>query len=159
MALFRRSKNTNKPLIGQILNLIPPHLLKSQIHKYKSDKGCHKYKTYDQLVALMFGQLNKCYTLSDISCGLSISSTFMSDIGLSQSPAKSTMSDGNKNRNYKVFESLYHRLLSYYRETLKSRHQSHVIEEIKNHNIKLIDSTTVSLCLSLFDRSEERRVG
>lgn len=156
MALFRRSKNTNKPLLGQILNLIPAHLLKSEIHKHQSDKGCHKYKTYDQLVALTFGQLNKCYTLSGVSCGLSISSTFLSDIELKQSPAKSTMSDGNKNRNYEVFESLYYRLLGYYKHTLKSKHQSHIIEEIKNQNIKLIDSTTVSLCLSLFDWAKFR---
>lgn len=156
MALFRRSKNTNKPLLGQILYLIPRHLLNNQIHKHQSDKGCSKYKTYDQLVALLFGQLNKCYTLSDISCGLSISSTFLSDIGLRQSPAKSTMSDGNKKRTSKVFESLYYRLLSYYKETLKSKHQSHVIEEIKDHTIKLIDSTTVSLCLSMFDWAKFR---
>lgn len=156
MAFFRRSKNTNKPLLGQILNLIPWHLIKTEIHKHKSDKGCSKYKTYDQLVALIFGQLNKCYTLSDISCGLSISGTFLSDIGLSQSPAKSTMSDGNKKRTYKVFESLYYRLLSYHKELLKSGHQSHVIEEIKNHTIKLIDSTTISLCLALFDWAKFR---
>lgn len=156
MAFFRRSKNTNKPLLGQILNLIPRHLIKTETHKHKSDKGCSKYKTYDQLVALIFGQLNKCYTLSDISCGLSISGTFLSDIGLRQSPAKSTMSDGNKNRTYKVFESLYYRVLSYHKELLKSRHQSHVIEEIKNHTIKLIDSTTISLCLALFDWAKFR---
>lgn len=156
MALFRRSKNTNKPLLGQIIGLIPPHLLKNVIHKHQSDKGCHKYKTYDQLVALLFGQLNKCYTLSDISCGLSISSTFLSDINLTQSPAKSTMSDGNKKRTYKVYESLYYRLLSYYKETMKSGHQSHVIDEIKNHTIKLIDSTTVNLCLNLFDWAKFR---
>ena len=156
MALFRRSKNTNKPLLGQILDLIPNHLLRNEIRKHQSDKGCHKYKTYDQLVALLFGQLNKCYTLSDVSCGLSISSTFLSDINLLQSPAKSTMSDGNKNRDSQVFESLYYRLLSYYKETLKSKHQSHVIEEIKNHNIKLIDSTTISLCLGLFDWAKFR---
>ncbi|WP_434978055.1 IS4 family transposase [Daejeonia sp. YH14] len=156
MALFRRSKNTNKPLHGQIINLIPRHLLNSEIHKHQSDKGCHKYKTYDQLAALMFGQLNKCYTLSDVSCGLSISSTFLSDIGLSQSPAKSTMSDGNKKRNYQVFESLYYRLLSYYKHTLKSKYQSQIIDEIKNHNIKLIDSSTISLCLSLFNWAKFR---
>ena len=92
--LHRRTKNNNKPVIRQILNLIPTHLLTRQIRQYQSDKGCHKYKTYDQLVALMFGQLGKCYTLSDISCGLSISTTFLSDLGLSQSPSKSTMSDG-----------------------------------------------------------------
>jgi len=156
MGLFRRSKNTNTPLLGQILNLIPPHLLQFQVNKHQSDKGCSKYKTYDQLVALIFGQLNKCYTLTDISCGLSISGTFLSDIGLLQSPAKSTMSDGNKKRSYQVYESLYYRLLSYHKQWLKARHQSHIIEEIKRHSIKLIDSTTVSLCLSLFDWAKFR---
>jgi hypothetical protein len=156
MAFYRRSKNTNKPLIRQILDFIPSHLLNFQINKFKSDKGCHKYKTYDQLVALMFGQLNKCYTLADISCGLSISGTLLSDLGLYQSPAKSTMSDGNKKRNYQVFESLYYRLLSYYKHTLQKRHQSYIIEEIKNESIKLIDSTTVSLCLSMFDWAKFR---
>ena len=156
MGLFRRSKNTNTPLLGQILNLIPRHLLQHQIDKHQSDKGCSKYKTYDQLVALTFGQLNKCYSLSVISCGLSVSSTFLSDIGLQQSPAKSTMGTGNKNRTYKVFESLYFRLLSYYKHTLKLRYQSHIIEEIKHHTIKLIDSTTISLCLSLFDWAKFR---
>jgi hypothetical protein len=156
MAFFRRSKNTNKPLLGQILGLIPSHILRNEIHKHQSDKSCSKYKTYDQLVALLFGQLNKCYTLCDISCGLSLSGTFLSDIGLAQSPAKSTMSDGNKKRTYKVFESLYYRLLSYYKEVLKSQHQSHIIEEIKHHTIKLIDSTTISLCLRLFDWAKFR---
>ena len=52
--LHRRIKNNNKPVIRQILNLIPTHLLTRQIRQYQSDKGCHKYKTYDQLVALMF---------------------------------------------------------------------------------------------------------
>jgi len=156
MGLFRRSKNTNRPLLGQILALIPNHLLRFQVLKHQSDKGYSKYKTYDQLVALIFGQLNKCYTLTDISCGLSVSGTFLSDISLSQSPAKSTMSDGNKKRSYKVFESLYYKLLSYHKQLLKTKHQTYIIEEIKHHTIKLVDSSTVSLCLSLFDWAKFR---
>lgn len=156
MGLFRRSKNTNRPLLGQILGLIPRHLLQYQVHKHQSDKGCSKYRTYDQLVALIFGQLNKCYTLTDISCGLSVSGTFLSDIGLSQSPAKSTMGDGNKKRSYKVYESLYYRLLSYHKQLLKARHQSHIIQEVKHRTVKLVDSSTVSLCLSLFNWAKFR---
>lgn len=156
MGLFRRSKNTNRPLLGQILALIPNHLLRFQVLRHQSDKGCSKYRTYDQLVALIFGQLNKCYTLTDISCGLSVSGTFLSDISLSQSPAKSTMSDGNKKRSYKVFESLYYKLLSYHKQLLKTKHQTYIIEEIKHHTIKLVDSSTVSLCLSLFDWAKFR---
>ena len=72
MSLFRRTKNNNKPLIRQILDLIPRWLLQECITYYKSDKYCHKYLTYDQLVAQLFGQLCKCSTLEDISVGIGV---------------------------------------------------------------------------------------
>lgn len=102
MGLFRRNKNNNKPLLGQIIDLVPRWILESCIKKHQSDKGCSKYKTYDQFVALTFGQPNKCYTLSDISTGIGVCQSFISDLGLSQSPARSTMSDGNKKRSWEV---------------------------------------------------------
>lgn len=156
MKLHRRSKNNKTPIIRQVLNLIPSYILRNSINKYQADKGCHKYKTYDQLVALTFGQLGKCYTLSDISCGLSISQTFLTDLGLTQNPARSTMSDGNKNRDYRTFEDLYYQLINHYRRTLTDNRDRAIIEEVKNETIKLIDSSTVSLCLSLFDWAKFR---
>ena len=156
MGLFKRSKNTNKPLFRQIIDLVPRWMITRCAQTHKSDKGCSRYKTFDQFVALTFGQLNNCYTINDISAGLGISQTFMTGLGLSQSPARSTMSDGNKKRNYKVFEMLYHRLLTHYGTVLSKRHQAHIIEEIKNHSIKLIDSSVVSLCLSMFDWAKFR---
>jgi transposase, IS4 family len=156
MKLHRRSKNNKKPILRQVLDLIPSYVLRKSVAKFKSDKGCHKYKTYDQLVAMSFGQLGKCYTLSDISCGLSISSTFMVDLGLKQNPVRSTMSDGNKNRDYRVFEDIYYQLIKHYRSTLADKRDKAVIEEVKNETIKLIDSTTVSLCLNLFDWAKFR---
>jgi len=106
MGLFRRNKNNNKPVIKQIIDLVPRWILQSCTNTYKSDKGCSKYKTYDQFVAMTFGQLNKCSTLSDISVGIVVSETYIADLGLKQSPARSTMSDGNMKRDYRVFESL-----------------------------------------------------
>ena len=156
MGLFRRNKNIKKPLIRQIIDLAPRWMIESCAKQHKSDKGCSKYKTYDQFVALTYGQLNKCYTLSDISTGIGISETFISDLGLSQSPARSTMSDGNKKRSWQVYESLYYRLLKHYERVLKNTNQRKVIEEIKDQNIKLIDSTTISLCLSMFDWAKFR---
>jgi len=159
MGLFKRSKNTNKPLIRQIIDLVPRwmlSLLSRCAEEHKSDKGCSSYKTFDQFVALTFGQLNKCLTLSDISTGIGVSETFISSLGLTQSPARSTMSDGNKNRGYKVFETLYNRLLGHYSCVLSKRHQSHIIKEIKDRSIKLIDSTVISLCLSMFDWAKFR---
>jgi hypothetical protein len=151
MSLFRRTKNNNKPLIRQILDLIPRWLLQESITYYKSDKYCHKYLTYDQLVAQLFGQLCKCSTLEDISVGIGVSETFIKDLGLTQSPAKSTMSDGNKKRNWQVFERLYTKLLSHYGTVLKKHSRQQVIKEVEDQTILIRDSSTISLCLSLFD--------
>ena len=98
MGLFKRSKNTNTPLIRQISDLVPRWMLTRCSEEDKSDKGSSRYKVLDQFVALTFGQLNKCLTLSDISTGIGVSETFISSLGLTQSPARSTMSDGNKNK-------------------------------------------------------------
>ena len=156
MGLFRRNKNNKKPLIRQIIDLVPRWMLDSCVAKHNSNKGCSKYKAYDQFVALTFGQLNKCYTLSDISTGIGVCQTFIDDLGLTQSPARSTMSDGNKKRSYQVYETLYYRLLKHYERILKNKNQRNVIEEIKHHSIKLIDSTVISLCLSMFDWAKFR---
>ena len=156
MGLFRRIKNNKKPVLRQIIDLVPRWMLDSCTKQFKTDKGCSKYRTYDQFVSLTFGQLNKCYTLSDISTGIGVCETLISDLGLSQSPARSTMSDGNKKRNWKVYESLYNKLLKHYERVLKSENQRHIIEEIKDHSIKLIDSTVISLCLSMFDWAKFR---
>jgi len=47
-----------------------------------------------------------------------VSKTYISDLGLEQSPARSTMSDGNKKRDWQVFETLYYRLLKHYQNVL-----------------------------------------
>ena len=156
MGLFRRNKNNNKPVIRQILDLVPGWLFESCTNTYKTDKGVSKYGTYDQFVALTFGQLNKYQSLNDISAGIGVSEILIDDLGLTQSPARSTMSDGNKNRDWRVFESLYYRLLSHYKSVLKKHHKTHIIKEIKGKVIKLIDSSTISLCLAMFDWAEFR---
>lgn len=105
---------------------------------------------------MTFGQLGKCYTLADISTGIGVSETFIKDLGLKQSPARSTMSDSNRERAYRVFEMLYYKLLKHYKGVLSKKHRKEIIEEIEGKTIKIIDSTTIGLCLSLFDWAKFR---
>ena len=143
-------KKSEIPVFKQILDLIPHSLLRKSINKYHSDKSCSKYFTYDQLVSMMFGQLNKCLSLREIDMGIDQSPEFLSHIGLEQSPAKSTMGDGNAKRDYHVFEDLYYNLCNHYKQQLCRRPEYKVIEEIKNKSFKIIDSTIMSVCLMLF---------
>jgi hypothetical protein len=123
---------------------------------FKSDKHCHAYMTRDQLFSTMFGQLNNCHTLREIALGIDQSPEFLYDIGLKQSPAKSTMSDGNKKRNYQVFEAIYKKLVQHYSTSLKHREGYKVIEEIKGKSVKIIDATIMTVCLALFSWAEYR---
>ncbi len=104
MGLIKRIKNSKKPLLGQIIDLISSSIIKKATEKHRSNRYCKTYRTYDQMVALLFGQLNKCFTLRDIVIGFNISADFLADIGLKQSPAHSTMSYGHKRRDWQVFE-------------------------------------------------------
>jgi hypothetical protein len=156
MGLISKTKNNSLPLLKQIINLIPTTLINNAVSKFNADKHCRTYKTYDQLVAMLFGQLNKCLTLRDISLGLGINTAFVSDMGLEQNPAKSTMSDGNKNRDWRVFEEIFFKIIDYYGNLFKDSPTYKAIEEIKGKTVKLIDSTTISVCLGMFDWAKFR---
>ena len=155
-AIKRASKKSDLPLFGQIIKLIPKYLLIKCVDIYKTDKHCSTYKTYDQLVALLFGQLNKCLSLREITMGLGLTPETIKDLDLLQSPAKSTMSDGNAKRDYRVFERLYQELLKHYKNLYTQTPEYKAITEIGNRNIKLIDSTTMSVCLNLFNWAKFR---
>ena len=73
-----------------------------------------------------------------------------------QSPARSTMSDGNEKRNWKVFETIYFSLIKHYSNYFRKTPNYKVIKEIEGKSIKLVDSTTISLCLSTFDWAKFR---
>src|SRR5690625_4532587 len=141
MSPTKIAKKSDKPLLRQILDLIPSSLLNKLTNQHESDKHCSKYKTYDQLVSMMFGQLNKCHTLREIAQGISISPKFLADIGLEQSPAKSTMSDSHAKRNWRVFESLYMGLLGHYSRLFRKKSEYKVIKQIKGKHIKLVDAS------------------
>ena len=153
---IKLGKKSDEPIFKQLINLIPSSVLRKSINKYKSDKSCSRYYTYDQLVSMLFGQLNKCLSLREIAMGIDQSPEFLADIGLAQSPAKSTMCDGNAKRDYRVFEDLYLSLCQYYRAQLSRRPEYKAIAEIHGKHIKIIDATIMSVCLSLFSWAEYR---
>ena len=81
MGLIKRVKNSNKPLFGQLIDLISSEIITKATEKYKTDRYTKKYKTRDQLVAMLFGQLNDCHTLRDILAGFNLNYDFLKGSG------------------------------------------------------------------------------
>ncbi len=156
LAMHKSTKKSDLPLLRQIIDLIPKHILYDAVHRYASDKGCSAYKTYDQFVAMTFGQLNKCVTLREINLGLSVDQKLLIDLNIKQSPAKSTMSDGNAQRDWRVYEFIYLELIKYYLNIFSKHSGYKEIKEIEGKSIKLVDATIMSVCLNLFNWAKYR---
>jgi len=149
-------KKSGTPIFKQIIDLIPSNLFRRCVNKHLTDKHCSKYFAYDQLLSTMFGQMNRCLSLREIALGIDQSPEFLSDIGLKQSPAKSSMSAGNEKRNYQIFEDLYYSLVKYYSSSLHNRPERKVIKEVENHAIKIVDATIMTVSLGLFSWAKYR---
>jgi len=130
-----------QPIIKQILSLVEAVSLKSIIRKHQSDHYYKAFRTRVQLTTMLFGILSRCDSMTEICEGLRGLGGKLNQVGLEKAPAKSTASDGLRNRNSKVFEDLYFKLVKHYQSFLSdSRTYGLTFKEVL-----LIDSTTIRL--------------
>lgn len=137
----------NLTLFSQIISKLDRQKFSKLVSSFQTDKHQKGYNSWTQLVSMLFCQFAKSQSVRDISNGLRSATGNLNHLGIEKAPSKSTISYQNKNRNWKVFKE-------YYFELLKSLGQQPGFKQVKfriKSKIFLLDSTTISLCLSLFD--------
>ncbi len=134
-------KFVGQPIFKQIVNLLDAVNLQGIINKHNSDYYYKAFKTKAHLTTLLFGILSRCDSMTEICEGLRALGGKLNHLGLEKAPAKSTASDGNRNRSDKVFEDIYFSLVKKYQSFLSdSRTYGLTFKEVL-----LIDSTTIRL--------------
>ncbi|MFA5417147.1 MAG: DUF4372 domain-containing protein, partial [Bacteroidales bacterium] len=111
-------KFVGQPIFKQILNLLSAINLQGIISKHNSDYYYKAFKTKTHLTTLLFGIFSRCDSMTEICEGLRALSGKLNHLGLEKAPAKSTASDGNRNRSDKVFEDIYFSLVKKYQSFL-----------------------------------------
>jgi hypothetical protein len=140
------SKNTEikfvgQPIFRQIINLIDAIDIKGIIQRNNSDHYYKAYKSKTQLIVMLFGILSRCDSMNEICEGLRAMGGKLNHLGFEKAPAKSTASDGLRNRPSKFFEDVYFALVKRYQSFLSdSRTFGLTFKEVL-----LIDSTTIKL--------------
>ena len=138
---------TNLTLFSQIISKLDRIKFAKLVKARQTDKHQKGYTSWSQLVAMLFCQFAKSSSLRDISNGLRSATGNLNHMGLSISPSKSTIAYQNKNRDWELFRD-------YYYELLNSLGQQAGFKQVKfkiKSKIFLLDSTTIGLCLNLFD--------
>lgn len=134
-------KFVGQPIFKQIINLINSVNIQGLISKHNSDYYYKAYKTRTQVITMLFGILSRCDSMTEICEGIRALSGKLNFLGLEKAPAKSTASDGLRNRSHTFFEDLYFSLVKKYQTFLSdSRTYGLTFKEVL-----LIDSTTIRL--------------
>lgn len=136
---------TNVTLFSQIISKIDRNSFKKIVREKDTDKHQKGYNSWTHLVSMLFCQFSKSQSVRDISNGLRSATGNLNHLGIGRSPSKSTVSYQNKNRDWTLFRDYYYRLMGHM-GSLAGFKQARI-----KSKIFLLDSSTISLCLSLFD--------
>ena len=115
------------------------------VRKYDGNKYIKHLTCWNQLLALMFGQLCNRESLRDVIVAIGAHRTKCFHLGLGRKPiAKTTLATANQNRDYRIFEEFAFYMMAQAREKRA--------EDIFKLGGKVyaFDSTTIPLCLSVF---------
>lgn len=137
----------NITLFSQIISKLDRSKFHKLVADQQSDKHSKGYNSWSHLVSMLFCQFAKSQSVRDISNGLRSATGNLNHLGILKAPSKSTVSYQNKNRGYQLFKDYYFCLL----ESLGRQAGFKQVKFRVKSKIFLLDSTTISLCLSLFD--------
>jgi hypothetical protein len=137
------SKSTNfsgQPIFSQIIKLIPREKVQEASRELATDKYYKKFKTYDHLVVMLYAILNRCTSIREVITGFMACEDKLNHLGINGLPRRSTLSEANCKRDYKVFEVVYNMLYEKYARSLPDSQSDKLLSKLY-----ICDSTTIAL--------------
>jgi len=140
-------------IFAQVLSLINRREFSRSVAELEAEKGAKGFRCWEQLACMLFCHLASADSLREICGGLASSMGKMVHLGVKRTPKRSTLSYANSHRPWQLFEKVFYQLLSE-ADLLAAKQKRRF--RFKNPMVS-IDSTTIDLCLSMFDWARFRR--
>lgn len=125
------------------------------VAKWGAERHAKGFRSKTQLISMLFCHLAGADSLREIVGGLSCCNGKLVHLGIKEPPRRSTLSYANNHRKAELFEELFWKLSDHFRSTGSMGCRKKKFR-FKNKLLSF-DSTTISLCLSLFPWAEFRR--
>jgi hypothetical protein len=134
----------DKFVFAQLVSFMNRSKFNRIVAKYDGDKYVKHFTCWNQLLALMFGQLSNRESLRDLIVALDAHRAKCYHLGMGKNVSKSSLARANQNRDYHIFEEFAYYLVNEARQ----KRVSDIFE--LGGNVYAFDSTTVDLCLAVF---------
>ena len=139
--------NNNRTVLAQMQQLISRFNFEKLVKENKSDKNVRTFPTWNLLQVMLYAQFAQKKSLRDICMSLQSRVSSWYHLGL-QSISRNNLSNSLMKRPAIVFEKTFNMILSQLQKT--KNHATDKRFKFKNL-LYAIDSTTISLCLSLYE--------
>ena len=142
-------------LFSQLLHHFPRREFRSLVRKHGAERHAKGFTCWTQFVSMLFCQVAHADSLREICNGLSCCLGKLVHLGINKPPPRSTLSYANAHRPAALFEDLFWTALKRFRGQGCLGHRKAKFR-FKNKLLSM-DSTTISLCLSMFPWAKFRR--
>jgi Domain of unknown function (DUF4372)/Transposase DDE domain len=139
--------NVGRTLFAQVMEFVPWKTFGRIVDRHKGDAGVRTLSCADLFRVMAFAQLTWRESLRDIEACLAANHTKLFHMGMKTAPARSTLADALERRDWRIYHALAQRLIA--RAKALYAQDPSVLE--LDASVYALDSTTIDLCLSLFD--------
>jgi hypothetical protein len=145
--------NAGKTLFAQIMEFVPWTSFARIVDRYAGNAGVRRMTCAEQFRVLAFAQLTWRESLRDIEVTLGANANKLYAMGLRHTVHRSTLADANDSRDWRIWSDLAAVLI---RRARKLYCDEDLGLDLTN-TVYALDSTTIDLCLSLFDWAPFRK--
>ncbi len=97
--------NKDKYVFAQLIEFLDNNKFRHLVDKYDGNRYVKHFTCWNQLLAMMFGQLSNRESLRDLIVAFEAHRAKQYHLGLGRKPiAKTTFASANQNRDYRIFE-------------------------------------------------------
>ena len=137
--------NKDKYVFAQLIEFLNNDKFRRLVDKYDGNRYVKHLTCWNQLLALMFGQLSNRESLRDLIVALEAHQSKCFHLGLGRKPiAKTTLATANQDRDFRIFEEFAFYMMAQARE----KRATDIFK--LGGKVYAFDSTTIPLCLSVF---------
>jgi hypothetical protein len=139
--------NVGKTLFAQVMEFVPWKTFGRIIERHHGDSGVRTLGCADLFRVMAFAQLTWRESLRDIEVCLTANQGKLFHMGMRGVPARSTLADALNLRDWRIYHALAMRLILRARDL----YASDPLDIALDSTVYALDSTTIDLCLSLFN--------
>lgn len=145
--------HAGKLVFAQLLEFAPWHTFRRLVAKYQGDFNVRRFSCLDQFLCMAFAQLTYRESLRDIEACLRAQPEKLYHMGIRGNVSRSALADANESRDWRIYFEFAQSLIRLARDLYADESLGIELKE----TVYALDSTTIDLCLSMFEWASFRQ--